>query len=323
MKNGIMRSPAVSVIVPAYNVTEYIAETLASLRTQTFRDFETVVVNDGCPDTANLERAIEPYRGEITYIKQKNGGLANARNTAIRSATAPLVALLDSDDIWEPDYLAVQTSLVESHPEADVIYPNALFFGDTYFPGKTVMDLYPSSGEVTFQSLLRLECRVFVGVTARREALVRAGLFDPELRSAEDLDMWLRLAQAGSRFFYHSRPLVRYRARANNLSNDPVWMTQSVLRVYEKLGRALNLAPDDRAALESALCRERANLDFYLGKKALYARNRAEALERLGRANEVLCNRKVSAALLALRFAPSLLYRCVHRLHPTEYTFMH
>jgi len=69
-------SPAVSVIVPAYNVTRYIGDALDSLRAQTFRNFETIVVNDGCPDSANLERVLEPYRGEIVYIRQENQGLA-------------------------------------------------------------------------------------------------------------------------------------------------------------------------------------------------------------------------------------------------------
>jgi glycosyltransferase involved in cell wall biosynthesis len=318
-----MSYPAVSVIVPTYNVTAFIAEALDSLRAQTFRNFETILVNDGCPDTLNLERALEPYSDEIVYIKKENGGLASARNTGIHAARAPLVALLDSDDAWEPDYLAVQTGLLDSRPDIGVVYPNAFFFGETPFNGKTVMDLFPSHGEVTLQSILSLQCRVFVGVTARREPLLHAGLFDPELRSAEDLDLWLRLAKTGVRFLYHERPLVRYRARPTNLSNDPIWMGRSVLRVYEKLQGRLDLTPDESECLKNAIRREQATLDFYLGKKALYAHNRAEALEKLGRANQVLHNRKLSAALLALRFAPSLLYRYVHRRHPTEYSFMH
>ena len=79
-------TPAVSVIIPAYNVTAFIADALNSLRAQTFRDFETIVVNDGCPDSDNLERVLEPYRGEIVYIRQENQGVAAARNTALRAA---------------------------------------------------------------------------------------------------------------------------------------------------------------------------------------------------------------------------------------------
>jgi glycosyltransferase involved in cell wall biosynthesis len=315
--------PSVSVIVPAYNVTEFIRDALDSLRAQTFRDFETIVVNDGCPDTVNLERTLEPYRDEIVYLRKENGGLASARNAAIRAARAPLIALLDPDDIWEPEYLEVQTGVLKSRPEVDVVYPNAIFFGVGPWNGKTVMDIFPSHGEVTFQSLVSLQCRVFVGVTARREVLIRAGLFDSGLRSAEDLDMWLRLAKMGVRLVYHNRPLVRYRSRPTSLGNDPIWMTGFVLQVYEKLLRALELTPGERACLENAIRREQANLDLFLGKKALYACKREEALERLCRANRVLRNEKWSLALLALRFAPRLVYKFVHYRHPTEYAFMH
>jgi len=316
-------APAVSVIVPAYNVTRFIAETLDSLRAQTFRDFETIVVNDGCPDSANLERVLEPFRGEIVYIRQENLGLAGARNTAVRAARAPLVALLDSDDIWEPNYLEVQIGFFAADPHIDVVSPNASFFGETLFPGKTITDLFPNHGEVTFRSLVELKNRIFGGLMARREAILRAGLFDPSLRSAEDLDLWLRMAHGGARFVYNHLPLYRYRARPDSLSNDPIWITTHVLQVYRKLSGTLDLKPQDRSALDAAIRRDEAILDFYLGKKALYAGRIEEARERLTQSNRVLCNRKVSLALLALRIAPGLFHKLVHWRSPTEYQFMH
>lgn len=316
-------SPAVSVIVPAYKVTDFIAETLDSLRTQTFRDFETIVVNDGCPDSENLERVLEPYRGEIVYIRQENQGLAGARNTAIRAARAPLVALLDSDDAWEPDYLEVQTRFLAEHPQTDVVSPNAWFVGETLFPGKTMTDLFPARGEVSFRSLVARENHIFVGVTARREAILQAGLFDPALRSAEDLDLWLRMAHGGACFAYHNRPLVRYRARPESLSNDPIWIRTHVLQVYRKLSGILDLSAEDRASLDAAIRHEDAIREFYLGKKALYAGRTQEARERLVQANRVLGRHKVTVALLALRIAPGLLHKLVRWRNPTEYQFLH
>ena len=316
-------TPAVSVIVCAYNVTPFIAGALDSLRAQTFRDFETIVVNDGCPDSANLERVLEPYRSEIIYIRQENQGLAGARNTAVRAARAPLVALLDSDDTWEANYLEAQTEFFGADPQPDVVSPNALFVGETLFPGKTMTDLFPNRGEVSFSSLVEQKNRIFGGVTARREAILRAGLFDSSLRAAEDLDLWLRMAHGGARFVYNHRPLYRYFARPNSLSNDPIWITTNVLQVYRKLSGTLDLNAADRGSLEEAIRREEANLDFYLGKKALYADQRQEAQERLGRANRVLGSRKVSFALLALRIAPGLLHKLVRWRNPTEYKFLH
>lgn len=315
--------PAVSVIVPAYNVTRYIADALDSLRAQTFRNFETIVVNDGCPDSINLERVLEPYRSEIVYIRQENQGLAGARNTAIQAARAPLVALLDSDDSWEPDYLEAQLDFLGKHSQADVVSPNAFFVGETLFPGKTMADLFPARGEVSFGSLLARDNQIFVGVTARREAIIKAGMFDPSLRSAEDLDLWLRMAHGGAHFAYNSRPLVRYRARPDSLSNDPIWITNHVLQVYRKLSEVLSLNEADQRSLGSAILHEEANLDFYLGKKALYAGRYQEAQDRLGRANRVLGKGKIDLALLALRVAPGLLYKVVRWRNPTEYKFLH
>ena len=99
------RAPRVSVIIPAYRVTDFIVDTLQSVFDQTFTDYEVILVNDGSPDTPRLERALEPYRDRIRYIVQENGGPARARNTAIRAARAPLIAQLDGDDQWFPTFL--------------------------------------------------------------------------------------------------------------------------------------------------------------------------------------------------------------------------
>jgi glycosyltransferase involved in cell wall biosynthesis len=110
-------APAVSVVIPCYKVTAFIADALDSARAQTFRNFETIVVNDGCPDTANFERALAPYQDEIRYIKQENRGVGGALNTGILAARAPLIALLSGDDIWKPNYLEYQVDYLEKHPE--------------------------------------------------------------------------------------------------------------------------------------------------------------------------------------------------------------
>ena len=316
-------TPAVSVIIPAYNVTAFITDALNSLRAQTFRDFETIVVNDGCPDSANLERTLEPYGAEIVYIRQENQGVAAARNTALRAARAPLVALLDPDDMWEPEYLEVQTGQFASNPETGVACANVTFIGETSFQGQTFLDKFPDRGDINFHRLLSQECRISSSVTARRELILRAGLFDPNLRAAEDLHLWLRLAHIGTRFIRTDRPLIRYRARPESLSNDPTRIASDVLKVYKNLSETLDLNARDRACLEDAIRREEANLDFYLAKKALYAGRNREAKERLDRANRVLRSRKVAFSLLALRIAPGLVHKLVRWRNPTEYMFLH
>src|SRR5215471_21358067 len=100
------RRPAVSVIIPAYRASRDIADALASVFSQTFTDFEVLVVDDGSPDAAELETAIAPFRDRIRFLVQSNSGAGAARNTAIRASTGRMLAFLDADDRWMPDFLA-------------------------------------------------------------------------------------------------------------------------------------------------------------------------------------------------------------------------
>lgn len=315
--------PAVSVIVPCYGVTEYIAQALDALRAQTFRDFEVLLVNDGCPDTLNLERVLAPYRDEIRYIKQENQGPAGARNTGLRAARAPLIANLDGDDFWAPEYLERQVGFLQAHPEVDVVYPDAVFFGGTAWDGKRYMDMVPSVGEPTFRNILSGKCTVLYGATARRETVMRAGLFDVEFRGSEDFDLWLRVARMGSKIACIGEPLIHYRLRQSSLSDDRVAIRECSIRVCEKLLKAADLSKEDEEAIHETLRVRRAGLDFVLGRKALYAGDTDEALERLRRANQFLDNRKLRAAVLLLRVCPWLLFRLVHFKYRTEHEFLH
>src|SRR5260370_20887023 len=101
-------APRVSVIIPAHNTAPFIAETLDSVFGQTFRDFEVIVINDGSPDTAALEVALQPYRSRVQYIPQDNRGLPRARHARLLLARSQLLAFLDIADISMPAYLSAQ-----------------------------------------------------------------------------------------------------------------------------------------------------------------------------------------------------------------------
>src|SRR5262245_24043876 len=93
-------TPVVSVIIPAYQAAADIRDALDSVFAQNFSHFEVIVVNDGSPDTPELEAAIAPYQSRLRYIAQPNQGAGAARNTGIRAARGTYVALLDADDLW-------------------------------------------------------------------------------------------------------------------------------------------------------------------------------------------------------------------------------
>jgi glycosyltransferase involved in cell wall biosynthesis len=300
--------PTVSIIIPAYNTAAYIGETLASVFAQTFQDFEVIVVNDGSPDTPELERAIAPFRSRLTYIVQDNRGLSSARNTAIAAAKADLVALLDSDDVWEPNYLERQLEELRRQNVA-VVYANATTFGDPLRSGRLFMDVHPSNGAVTIEALVTQECNVMVSVLARRDVLIAAGLFDESLRSSEDFDMWLRVVHGGWRIGYHRESLVRSRLRKTSLSADGVTMCQHIVRVLDKAARELKLTERERALIASRRAMFAATLQLHQGKRAFFAGDHARAVMLLAAANDHLRRPKLAAAVMLMRFIPGLLLR--------------
>ena len=301
--------PAVSVIMPAYGVAQYIGQAIDSVLAQTFTGYEIIVVNDGSPDTDELERVLEPYRERIVYLKQENAGVSVARNTAIRAALGRYLAFLDPDDLWEPEYLAVQVGALESNPTIDAFYPNALLFGDTSSAGKTYMDICPSTGEVTFESLITERCQVPMMVTARTEIVKRVGMFDESLRVSQDFDLWLRIVKHGGMIAYTRQVLVRRRCRPDSLSSNEIAQFKDILHIFDKAARIFTLTPAERETLERERVRYRAILDLSQGKQAFLQGDAKTAIDHLTVANGSLGSRRLALVLAALRAAPRLLLR--------------
>lgn len=302
-------SPLVSVIVPAYNVTEFIGEAIESVLAQTFTDYEIIVVNDGSPDTEALERALAPHMSRIVYIKQENRGVSAARNTGIKAARGSLLAFLDADDLWLPNYLKVQVARIQADPTIDVLYPNVMMFGGKSQDGEEFMTLCPSTGEVTFERLIAQECNVSNCSIARRETIIRAGLFDESLRSTEDFDLWLRVIKHGGRIAYHRDVLARYRRRSGSLTADPISLSRHIIRVLDKIKQTMQLTPSEEASVDFHQRRFHALLNFYEGKHAFFSGDTAGAIQGLTEANRFFRNRKTAFTVMMLRIAPRLLLR--------------
>jgi glycosyltransferase involved in cell wall biosynthesis len=266
-------APKVSVIIPAYNAASFIAETLDSVFAQTFADYEVIVINDGSPDTAELERALAPYLARLRYLKQENRGVSAARNAGLKAARGELVAFLDADDLWLPNYLNRQLGIIRDRG-CDLVCANALFFGETKDSGLTYMDVLeadsPWIGDATFLELLTAERSLITsGIVARRKLLFDAGLFDETLRNAEDLDLWLRLAKNEARLTFHHEVLLRYRVRSDSLSGGPIELNLRELRIFDKVERSYEFPPEEREAVLAAIRERRAVLEFEIGKLRL------------------------------------------------------
>lgn len=303
----MITSPTVSVIIPAYNTASLIAAALDSVLAQTFRSFEAIVVNDGSPDTADLERALAPYLGRIVYIVQNNRRAAGARNTGIRHARGEYLAFLDSDQVWFPRLLESQMRLFEQDPSPDLVYANEVAIRPGSRRIETFMEFCPSRGPCTFESLVREDCHIPVStVVARKRAIVEAGLFDEGLRCCDDYEMWLRVAHGGGRIAYQLEPLCSASyGRPGSLGTNELNTSKAAVQILAKF-EDMELSPAARAAVEERAARERALLDLVQAKLQLQSNQLTEAAESLRKANTYFRNPKYRMALVGLRAAPSL-----------------
>ena len=263
-------NPRVSIIIPAYNVAQFISETLDSVFAQTFDDYEVIIVNDGSPDSVELERVLNPYLDKIWYLKQENRGAGAARNAGLRAARAKYVAFLDADDVWLPNYLEKQVSFIESDGY-DLVYSNALLIGDSPWAGKTYMDRDPSNGPVTLEALLGERCMVITsGVLARREAIVEVGLFDESLPNSQDFDLWVRLARRpGARMNFQRPVLLKHRAHDGSLASDAIKSVEGELKVLRRVREWPDLTDSERRAMESTIALRSASIEIDRGKRSL------------------------------------------------------
>ena len=232
--------PKVSVIVPAYNVQDYISDTLKSLQSQSFKDFEAIVVDDGSTD--NTSEVIESFctqDSRFLRLQKSNGGLSSARNYGIRHSNTEYIALLDADDCYEPDKLLTHIKVLEEHPKVGIVYSASKTIRDD--GGSTFVNL---SGRPMYADPLKsLLCKNFIGhgsnAVLRRCIIQEVGYFDETLKSSEDIDFWIRIAILERWNFYRDpRALVCYRIRPSglsfNISQMERYTEQVLLSAYER-----------------------------------------------------------------------------------------
>ena len=275
-----------SAIIPTFNRAHLIAAAIESALGQTCPPREIIVVDDGSTD--DTARVLAPYQDRIQYVVQPNQGPAAARNHGFRLARSDFIALLDSDDLWVPDRLARQQSLLAREPRLDVLFGRELVFAEGQ-PDRdwnlhdpevrrrlqaTDGPLEDAPGLLVRENFLPTSSTLF-----RRTFLEQAGPINPRFRQAEDHDFWLRLALAGARFGYVPAPLCRRRMHGDNLIHDWFARTLATVRVLEQ--HAARLAPW-RTALQARL----GALHYDLGSRYLYARDFAAAHRHLTAAGQ-------------------------------------
>lgn len=215
-----MSNPNVSVIIPTYNRSKYIKESLDSVLAQTYKDFEIIVVDDGSKDNTRgiVESYIKRFPGKIKYIYQENRGVAAARNKALENAAGRYIALLDSDDIWFPEILSCQVNKFEQDPGIALVYSSYDVFDDIRVREKDLLKNYYKnyySGNVLRELLLW--CFIWSStVMIKREIFDDVGSFDENIQIGEDYDFLLRVARK-YKVGCIRRVLARYRQHKGNL----------------------------------------------------------------------------------------------------------
>lgn len=295
--------------MPAYNVEPFIGEAIESVLAQTYTDYELLIVDDGATDGTRLvaERAAARDR-RIQLIVQENRGLPAARNAALRRSRGEYIALLDSDDIWTPGFLAAQMAILRGRPQIDVVTGNAWTLGshEHGLPARPTPDPRPAPNLYT---ILGDEFSVFIMSVFHRRVYETIGGFDELLRTNEDFDFWLRAALAGFTFARNDIPLGHYRRRDDSLSASQVRMLRGALRVYYKHRPALMGIPPALRLLDDRVRQFEADLSAAEVREAIDQKDFSAASRHLSALNERRGGASVRIARMLAQWTPNLLWR--------------
>lgn len=210
--------PSVSVIVPTYNREHFLQECIESVLSQTFKDFELIVVDDGSTD--QTEDILKRYEDKLHYKKQEQKGPSSARNTGIQYSAGEWICFLDSDDLWLPGKLAAQMKFFAETRDIKVCYTEEIWYrkNKRVNPAKKHQKY---SGWI-YQKMLPLCIISPSSVMIHHSVLDLIGTFDEELPACEDYDLWLRIG-AGYPIYLLQEQLIIKRNGHSGQQSQKYW----------------------------------------------------------------------------------------------------
>ena len=334
----------VSVVMPAYNCAPYIRTAVESVLNQDHRPLEVIVIDDGSTD-GTLE-ALEPYRRQLRIIQQENAGAAAARNTGLRAASGEYIAFLDADDWWYSSRLSSQLEAFRRHPTSAMAFSDFTVTDAAGVPymqhairqwysvwrdaSKTAWaNVFDASSSVTVTDAGGISSNaiayaghlarwLFLGnfiftstVMLRRDAIENTGVFDTDLVTEEDYDLWLRIA-LNWRMTFVDAPLVARRRRPGQLTdisqNERV--TRNVLTVISRAAERM-----EGVVTPTEIRRRLARVRFDLGVMCLRTNRNAEARDLLWSSVRGQPNSWPRYLMLLLAFGPAGVYGGLERLN--------
>jgi glycosyltransferase involved in cell wall biosynthesis len=228
-----MSTPKVSIIIPAYNASRFIEETLQSVIHQDFENWEMIVVNDGSTDnTPDLVSNFASIDSRITLISKQNTGVSDTRNTGMSLAKGEYLALLDADDVWSPQNLSEKVQLLDNNPEIGFVFSD-MMQADEHLLNPTLAPI--GKDENILEDLLRWNGEVIPGPCSnlifRRTCLEKGISFHMSLTTIADQHFCVQLAWhfAGKRI---PKALWTYRVVKGSMSKSLYVMEKDCLAVY-------------------------------------------------------------------------------------------
>jgi glycosyltransferase involved in cell wall biosynthesis len=255
-------TPTVSVIIPTYNRAGMLKEAIDSVLDQDYSDFELIVVDDGSID--ETPQILNCYGGKIKHICQRNQGVSAARNRGIATASGRYMAFLDSDDLWLPGKLTIQTDFLRSTPEALICQTEEIWIRN----GVRVnpRERHQKYSGMIFERSLALCLVSPSAVMVRRGLFDKFGLFDESLPACEDYDMWLRVSCRCPVYLINKPFIIKRGGHADQLSRQPA-LDKFRIRAIKKILDSQMLSVDQynagvgmlkqKCALYAAGCRKR------------------------------------------------------------------
>lgn len=253
--------PLISVVIPVYNGESTIADTIQSVLSQSFLDLELIVINDGSSDST-LDILMEFQDPRLKIFTYANSGLSASRNRGIDHALGEYISFLDADDLWTSDKLDAQLNALRANPEAAVAYSWTDFIDEK---GNLLgFGIHETVNGYVYPNLLTF---FFVGSGSNalicKKVFDEVGRFDETLTSAEDMDMFLRLA-ARYQFSAVSAPQILYRITDNSMSRNVTRQERESLKVIDRA-----FAQEPGKSLMHLKRITYANLYIYLASHAL------------------------------------------------------
>jgi glycosyltransferase involved in cell wall biosynthesis len=240
--------PRVSVVMPVHNGARYLAEALESVFAQTFRDFEVIVVDDGSTD--ETPAILRGYGDRLAVISREQGGACAARNLGVERTAAPYVAFLDHDDRWYPRKLEQQTAVLDARPEVVLVLSESDRMDEQgrLIQTRATAAERPRLKDSPLGRLMETDQLLSSAIMVRREAFVRAGMFDPDLHGFEDFDLCARLRRLGE-FAFVEEPGMCYRVHRGSFSRSGGERLQRSRERFLLRMRALFADDGDKQAL--------------------------------------------------------------------------